>query len=316
MAATLLLAASFFTTLTEQGSCCFLLSKQIWLPHVNQLLFICTTFPLFLKAKCHTGHYNKDLAYVPAANASQKFSNEWMNTLFLLWVCYNPYTHPCFCDVFNYVSPGSGDSKLLITLLSSLEQNYSTKWESSWLTMQLVIPVMCQNYDAIYSLSLCFFFNSVVASSLNQISFLLCLLFSFPLSVLFISVMLLVMHCLIWDKKVISHILTSLCFICAGQTVYNLLKCLLCFNRNAGQKGRRRKKRFTFYLLIHSSHVFKMCIKQHKLLQLSLMLAFWLALLLARLLLVGLLGWAHMVRSDLICMLVSSRSPLGLACSS
>lgn len=89
--------------------------------------------------------YNKDVADVTVADESQKFSNEGMNTLLCLWVRFNPYTHSCFCDVFHYVSPGRGDSELLITLLSSLEQNYSTKRESSWLTMQLVIQTICQN---------------------------------------------------------------------------------------------------------------------------------------------------------------------------
>lgn len=181
-------------TLTYKAAA-FLLSKQTWLPDVARYCLL-----HFLLTNIRTWRYNTDLAYVPGANASQKFSNEWLSTLLPLRVCFNPHTHPCFCDVFNYVSPGSGDSALLIMLLSSLEQNYSTKRESSWLTMQLVIPTMCQNYDATDSLSLFLF------TVPNLCRFVL---FSLALSTLFISIIRLVMHCPIWDKKVIVCILTG-----------------------------------------------------------------------------------------------------------
>lgn len=163
-----------------------------------------------------------------------------MKTLLPLWACFNPnthsythiHTHPYFCDVFNYVSPGTGDSELLITLLSSLQQNYSTKRESSRLTMQLRIPTMCQNYDAIYSLF--FYFNSLVASSLLQISLML----SFLRPGLFVCHPFL--SCAAWSEIRRSSFVSSVrVFISGQQPGYNLMKCLQCFHRNVGQKRKK-----------------------------------------------------------------------------
>lgn len=165
---------------------------------------------------------NTDVAYVPAANVSQKFSNDWLNTLLPLWVCFNPHTHPCFCDVFNYVSPGSGDSELLITLLSSLEQNYSTKRESSWLTMQLVIPTMCQNYDATLSVSLhspeSLALSVVLSRSVRAVYF------HHPSCHALPDLRLKRLSIAFWQ---VANLI-AMRFIWAGQRVYNPVKCLLC----------------------------------------------------------------------------------------
>lgn len=72
------------------------------------------------------------------------------------------------------------------------------------------------------------------------------------------------------------------------------------------KKKNKKKKGFDY--------IFQPCIelyiKQHTLPKPGMMLAFWLAVWLARLSLVWLLRWTHMVISDLISMLISSHSAL------